>query len=150
MLKEFVASLTPAPTSQPVVRFVTGLGEQMQVDWAVMGRRPALGVRGDAGLEPGDLPRVRHRRAPRDADRRPQERLPGLRGRAARGVLRQHAHRGAGTERLRSRVPSLPDRLPGLRPPQPAGPGGAGARPRGGQPGGGALAVHGRQPAGTL
>ncbi len=42
--------------------------------------RPALGVRGDPGLEPGGLPRVRHRRAPRDADRRPRERLPGLRG----------------------------------------------------------------------
>ncbi|BAQ50187.1 MULTISPECIES: IS21 family transposase [Methylobacterium] len=38
MLKEFVASLAPAPAPQPVVRFETAPGEQMQVDWAVMRR----------------------------------------------------------------------------------------------------------------
>ncbi len=42
--------------------------------------RPALGVRWRPRLEPGGLPRVRHRRSPRDADRRPRERLPGLPG----------------------------------------------------------------------
>ena len=38
MLKEFVAGLAPAPAPQPVVRFETAPGEQMQVDWAVMRR----------------------------------------------------------------------------------------------------------------
>jgi transposase len=38
MLKEFVASLRPEPSPDPVVRFETEPGEQMQVDWAVMGR----------------------------------------------------------------------------------------------------------------
>ena len=38
MLKLFVASLRPQRTVEPVVRFETGPGEQMQVDWAVIRR----------------------------------------------------------------------------------------------------------------
>src|SRR5262249_27962697 len=38
MLKLFVASLRPQQAVEPVGRFETGLGEQMQVDWAVIRR----------------------------------------------------------------------------------------------------------------
>jgi transposase len=38
MLKLFVASLRPQQAVEPVVRFETGPGEQMQVDWAVIRR----------------------------------------------------------------------------------------------------------------
>lgn len=38
MLKVFVASLRPQPASEPVVRFETAPGEQMQVDWATIRR----------------------------------------------------------------------------------------------------------------
>src|SRR5215469_12361203 len=38
MLKLFVASLRPKPAVEPVTRFETGPGEQMQVDWAVIRR----------------------------------------------------------------------------------------------------------------
>jgi len=36
MLKLFVASLRPQQAVEPVIRFETGPGEQMQVDWAVI------------------------------------------------------------------------------------------------------------------
>jgi transposase len=38
MLKRFVASLKPKTAAEPVIRFETGPGEQMQVDWAVIRR----------------------------------------------------------------------------------------------------------------
>lgn len=38
MLKLFLASQRPKETAEPVVRFETGPGEQMQVDWAVLRR----------------------------------------------------------------------------------------------------------------
>jgi len=38
MLKLFIASLRPQQAVEPVVRFETGPGEQMQVDWAVIRR----------------------------------------------------------------------------------------------------------------
>ncbi len=38
MLKLFVASLRPKQPVEPVIRFETGPGEQMQVDWAVIRR----------------------------------------------------------------------------------------------------------------
>jgi len=38
MLKLFVASLRPQQAVEPVIRFETGPGEQMQVDWAVIRR----------------------------------------------------------------------------------------------------------------
>ena len=38
MLKALVAALKPKETAAPVVRFETGPGEQMQVDWAVIRR----------------------------------------------------------------------------------------------------------------
>jgi len=38
MLKLFVASLRPKQAVEPVIRFETGPGEQMQVDWAVIRR----------------------------------------------------------------------------------------------------------------
>ena len=38
MLKAFVASLRAAPIAVPVLRFETGPGEQMQVDWATIRR----------------------------------------------------------------------------------------------------------------
>jgi len=40
ILKEFVAGFFPEKTDDPVVRFETEPGQQMQVDWAVIGRRP--------------------------------------------------------------------------------------------------------------
>ena len=36
MLKLFVASLRPQQVVEPVIRFETGPGEQMQVDWAAL------------------------------------------------------------------------------------------------------------------
>ena len=54
MLKLFAASLVPKELAAPVIRFETEPGEQMQVDWDDPARpEPAIGVRGDAGLEPG-------------------------------------------------------------------------------------------------
>jgi transposase len=38
MLKVFVASLQPPEAAEPVIRFETAPGEQMQVDWAVIRR----------------------------------------------------------------------------------------------------------------
>src|SRR5712691_6889558 len=38
MLKAFVAALKPKEAAAPVIRFETGPGEQMQVDWAVIRR----------------------------------------------------------------------------------------------------------------
>ena len=38
MLKAVVASLRPKETAAPIIRFETGPGEQMQVDWAVIRR----------------------------------------------------------------------------------------------------------------
>jgi transposase len=38
MLKVFVASLKPPEAAEPVIRFETAPGEQMQVDWAVIRR----------------------------------------------------------------------------------------------------------------
>jgi transposase len=38
MVKLFLASLKPQPAADPVIRFETGPGEQMQVDWAVIRR----------------------------------------------------------------------------------------------------------------
>jgi transposase len=38
MLKMFMASLKPKAAAEPVIRFETGPGEQMQVDWAVIRR----------------------------------------------------------------------------------------------------------------
>ena len=38
MLKKFVASLCPKQAVEPVIRFETKAGEQMQVDWAVIRR----------------------------------------------------------------------------------------------------------------
>lgn len=40
-LKEYVRSLRPAPVPEPVVRFETAMGEQMQVDWVVFRRGQA-------------------------------------------------------------------------------------------------------------
>lgn len=40
ILKEHVARLRPAPPPEPVVRFETAPGEQMQVDWAAIRRGP--------------------------------------------------------------------------------------------------------------
>jgi len=44
MLKVFVASLKPPETAEPVIRFETEPGEQMQVDWAVIRRDNRLSV----------------------------------------------------------------------------------------------------------
>src|SRR5579872_2886107 len=38
MLKEFLTSLKPPELVEPVIRFETAPGEQMQVDWAVIRR----------------------------------------------------------------------------------------------------------------
>src|SRR5262249_43631071 len=90
MLQIITASLRPKELAAPIVRFETEPGEQMQVDWTVIRRtEPGVGVRGDAGLEPRCLYRVRHRRAGRDADRGAQERLSGVGG-APQEVLYDH------------------------------------------------------------
>ncbi len=37
-MKQFVRTLVPAPVPEPIVRFETEPGEQMQADWATVGR----------------------------------------------------------------------------------------------------------------
>ena len=52
LLQYYMAGLRPAIKADPVVRFETGPGVQMQVDWGVFRRgRDALRVCGDLGLE---------------------------------------------------------------------------------------------------
>jgi transposase len=50
MLKAFVATLKPKEAAAAVVRFETGPGEQMQVDWAVNG-----GQDRDPGRKPTEI-----------------------------------------------------------------------------------------------
>ena len=56
-LKAFVHGLVPVPMAEPVVRFETEPGQQMQADWATVGRG-GDSVHRDARLEPGVLRRV--------------------------------------------------------------------------------------------
>jgi transposase len=60
MPKALAAALKPKERAARIVRFETGPGEQMQVDWAVISARQqsAVDVCRDAGLEPGLLCRV--------------------------------------------------------------------------------------------
>ena len=37
-MKQFVRGLMPAPCPEPIVRFETEPGQQMQSDWATVGR----------------------------------------------------------------------------------------------------------------
>jgi transposase len=71
ILKEHLATLRPTAKPDPLVRFETEPGRQMQADFGTIrkGTRPAVGVHRDARLEPGDLRRVRDRRAAGDVAR---------------------------------------------------------------------------------
>jgi transposase len=57
-VKQFVRTLVPAPVPEPIVRFETEPGEQMQADWATVGGGVSVGVHCDARLEPHGLYRV--------------------------------------------------------------------------------------------
>ena len=72
-LRAFLRSLKPALPMDPVVRFETAPGEQMQVDWIEFrkGQEPALRLLRDAGLQPHELCRIRHRHESPDTDRVP-------------------------------------------------------------------------------
>jgi transposase len=85
-LKVFVRGLIPAAPSEPLVRFETEPGRQMQADWASVGR----GVHRHARLEPGGLCRILRQRTGRDADRLSRERVHGVRRRDRGIALRQH------------------------------------------------------------
>ena len=63
ILKDHLATLKPVARPEPLIRFETEPGRQMQADFATIrrGQGSAGGVHRDAGLEPGDLRRVRHR-----------------------------------------------------------------------------------------
>ncbi|NSL71768.1 hypothetical protein C6Y62_08100 [Hyphomicrobium sulfonivorans] len=63
-LRQFVRALVPPPTPEPIVRFETLPGEQMQADWGAGGsrRRYAEGVHRHARLELHCLRRVLRRR----------------------------------------------------------------------------------------
>ena len=65
ILKDHLATLKPVAKPEPLIRFETEPGRQMQVDFATIrrGQGSAGGVHRDTRLEPGDLRRVRHRRA---------------------------------------------------------------------------------------
>jgi transposase len=69
-VKDFVRGLRTMPAPDPVVRFETEPGRQMQADWATVGRGAGSAVRfrRHAGLEPCGLCGVLRRRADRDAD----------------------------------------------------------------------------------
>src|SRR5580692_2718130 len=75
----------------------------------------AGGVYRDARLEPGDVRRVRHRRAHGDAARLSRACVLLLRRRASRGTLRQHADGGDRAGSLRTGAASLQPHLPRLR-----------------------------------
>ena len=59
-VKQFVRTLIPEPVAEPIIRFETEPGQQMQADWATVGRGadPSVGIHCDARLEPYDLCRV--------------------------------------------------------------------------------------------
>ena len=58
-LKQFVRGLVPAVAPEPVVRFETEPGHQMQAGWATVGRgSDTQGVHSDAWVEPRGLCRV--------------------------------------------------------------------------------------------
>ncbi len=59
-VKQFVRGLTPTPAAEPVVRFETEPGHQMQADWASVGRgADKLSVFiATLGWKPGSLRRV--------------------------------------------------------------------------------------------
>jgi transposase len=63
ILKDRFATLRPMVKPEPLIRFETEPGRQMQADFATVRRgRDRLGsVHRHVGLEPGDLRRVRHR-----------------------------------------------------------------------------------------
>jgi transposase len=63
ILKDHLATLRPVAKPEPLIRFETEPGRQMQADFATIrrGRDRLAGVHRDAGLEPGDVRRVRHR-----------------------------------------------------------------------------------------
>jgi transposase len=61
-LKDNLAKLKPVAKPEPLIRFETDPGRQMQADFATLRRgEDRLSVHRDARLEPGDLRRVRHR-----------------------------------------------------------------------------------------
>jgi transposase len=89
MLKALVSGAEARGSEAPVIRFETGPGEQMQVDWAVIRRgsnRLSVFVAA-LGWSRGCVCRVRHRRADRDLNRGARERLSGVWRHAARGAL---------------------------------------------------------------
>ena len=65
------------PVAEPIIRFETEPGHQMQADWATVGRGAdkSVGLHCDARLEPHGLCRVLRRRAGRDADPLSRERV---------------------------------------------------------------------------
>ena len=63
ILKDRLATLRPVAKPEPLIRFETEPGRQMQLrlrDHPARAR-PARGVHSDTGMEPGGLRRVRHR-----------------------------------------------------------------------------------------
>ena len=109
ILREHLATLRPAIAPEPVVRFETKPGRQMQVDWAV--------IRRGAGPQPDGLRSVRHRRAAGGVDGLSRGGVRVLRRHAAGGALRQHAHRGDRAGCLWSGPASASAGVPRLRPP---------------------------------
>ena len=96
-VKRFVASLRETRPADPVVRFETEPGRQMQTDWAVIrrGGDTLSGLKATLGWSRATYVEFA-------CDEKLETLIPlpraGLRGpgrRAARGALRQHAHGGA-------------------------------------------------------
>ena len=69
-LRRFLRGMKPTLPIEPLVRFETTPGEQMQVDWVEFrkGSKPALRFLRHAGLQPSQLRRIRHRHESRDVD----------------------------------------------------------------------------------
>ena len=115
-VKQFVRGLAPAVAAEPVVRFETEPGQQMQADWATVGRgaRQAEGVHRDARLEPAAYVEFCDDERVETLIGCHETRVPGVRRRAEGGALRQHENGRARAQHLWPRRAPLPSGLPRL------------------------------------
>ncbi len=115
-VKQFVRTLLPEPVAEPIIRFETEPGQQMQADWATVGRGAdrlsvfiaTLGWSRMAYVEFCDDERV-------ETLIRCHENAFGVRRGDAGSAVRQHEDRGAGAEHLWPRSAPLPCWLSRLR-----------------------------------
>jgi hypothetical protein len=125
LLRLYLAKLKPAAKPDPVVRFETAPGEQMQADWAVIRRRPEplsafIAVLGySPGRPTSSSSPTSGSRPCWPATRAPSRRSAGCRGRSSttRSSTTTCAHGGGRARRVRPRPAPPPARLPRFRAP---------------------------------